>query len=78
MQGKPPGPVGCHYSPTATSPIISSVFSLWANVELYIFIPSLTNLLTSPFFLHSSGRKLEKSVNIDARTLKFGMQPPWT
>ena len=30
------------------------------------------------FFLSFSGRKLEKSVNIDARTLKFCMNHPWT
>merc|ERR1712081_106168 len=32
----------------------------------------LTNLLTD------SGRKLEKSLNFDARTLKFCMNHPWT
>ena len=66
----------------------SSAFALWANAELYILVPSLTYLLTpflsfflSPFlspFLHLSGRKLEKSVNIDGRTLKFCMSNPQT
>merc|ERR1712081_122645 len=39
-----------------------------------------TYLLTYslPFSLRYSGRKLEKSVNIDARTLKFCMSHPWT
>ena len=67
---------GYHHSPPPSSPIISSAFALWANAELYILVPSLTNLLT--YFLSPSGRKLEKSVNIDARTLKFCMSHPWT
>ena len=67
---------GYHHSPPPSSPLISSAFALWANAELYILGPSLTNLLT--YFLSPSGRKLEKSVNIDARTLKFCMNHPWT
>merc|ERR1712081_165229 len=60
--------------------IFSSAFALWANAELYILVPSLTPFLSSflPFFLPFSGRKLEISVNIDARTLKFCMRHPWT
>ena len=41
LQDKPPGPVGYHYSPPATSPIISSAFALLANAELYILVPLL-------------------------------------
>ena len=76
----PPALQGYHHSPPPSSPVISSAFALWANAELYILVPSLTYLLTpslSPFLSHS-GRKLEKSVNIDARTLKFCMSHPWT
>ena len=53
---------------------------VWANAELYILGPSLTYLLTYllTFSLSFSERKLEKSVNIDARTLKFCMNHPWT
>ena len=67
---------GYHHSPPPSSPLISSAFALWANAELYILVPSLTFFL--PFCLPFSGRKLEKSVNIDARTLKFCMSHPWT
>ena len=67
---------GYHHSPPPSSPLISSAFALWANAELYILGPSLTFFLS--FFLPHSGRKLEKSVNIDARTLKFYMSHPWT
>ena len=42
LQYKPPGPVGQHYSPSATSPKISYAFALWAKAELYILGPSLT------------------------------------
>ena len=55
--------------------IFSSAFALWANAELYILVPSLTDLLTD--LLTDSGRKLEKSLNFDARTLKFCMNHPW-
>ena len=59
---------------------ISSAFALWANAELYILGPSLTPLLTHllRYLLRYSGRKLEKSLNFDARTLKFCMRHPWT
>ena len=77
MQDKPPGPVGCSNSPLATSPIISSAFALWpmqssTSWSFHLLTYLLTNSL--PF----SKRKLEKSVNIDARTLKFCMNHPWT
>ena len=52
--------------------VFSSAFALWANRELYILGPSLTVCLCP------SGRKLEISVNNDARTLKFCIQHPWT
>ena len=68
----PPALQGYHHSPPPSSPLISSAFALWANAELYILGPSLT------YFLPYSGRKLEISVNIDARTLKFCMNHPWT
>ena len=71
LQDKPPCPVGSHYSSQATSPIISSTFARSENAQLYILVPSITNLLTyllSPF-LSPSSRKLETSVNIDGRTL---------
>merc|ERR1712112_759699 len=60
--------------------VFSSAFALWANAELYILGTSLTYSLSFflPFSLPFSGRKLEKYVNIDARTLKFCMSPPWT
>ena len=52
-----------HYSPPATSPIISCAFPLWANTELYILVPLLTNLLfyevspfISPFLWQKSGK----------------------
>ena len=67
---------GYHHSPPPFSPLISSAFALWANAELYILGPSLTFFLS--FFLPHSGRKLEKSLNFDARTLKFCMRHPWT
>ena len=38
MQDKPSGPMGYNFSPPATSPIISSAFALWANLELYILV----------------------------------------
>ena len=67
---------GYHHSPPPSSPLISSAFALWANAELYILGPSLTPCV--PPSLCPSGRKLEISVNIDARTLKFCMSHPWT
>ena len=67
---------GYHLYPPPFSPLISSAFALWANAELYILVPSLTYSLS--YSLSHSGRKLEKSVNIDARTLKFCMSHPWT
>merc|ERR1712114_78799 len=57
---------GYHHSPPPSSPLISSAFALWANAELYILGPSLTFSLS--FFLSAS-----KSLNFDARTLKFCM-----
>merc|ERR1712112_24254 len=76
----PPALQGYHHSPPPSSPLISSAFALWANAELYILVPSLTPFLSFSlsFFLPFSGRKLEISVNIDARTLKFCMRYPWT
>ena len=47
--------------------IFSSAFALWANAGVFILLPSLT------YFLNYSGKKLKISVNIVARTLKFGM-----
>ena len=66
---------GYHHSPPPSSPLISSAFALWANAELYILGPSLTNCVPPSLCpsLRPSGRKLEISVNIDARTLKFCM-----
>ena len=71
---------GYHHSPPPSSPLISSAFALWANAELYILGPSLTPFLPFclSFSLSFSGRKLEKSLNFDARTLKFCMRHPWT
>ena len=71
---------GYHHSPPPSSPLISSAFALWANAELYILGPSLPFFLSFflPFSLPFSGRKLEKSLNFDARTLKFCMRHPWT
>ena len=63
---------GYHHSPPPSSPLISSAFALWANAELYTLVISLSGSLAV------SGRKLEISVNIDARTLKFCMRHPWT
>ena len=54
--------------------LFSSAFAFWANAELYILGPSLTYFL-SPF-LPFSGRKLEISVKIDARTLIFSWGIP--
>ena len=45
LQDKPLGPMDYHYSPPPTSPIISSAFALLANLELYILVPLLINLL---------------------------------
>ena len=67
---------GCRHSPPPSSPLISSAFALWANAELYILVLSLTPSLSVS--LPVSGRNLEISVNIDARTLKFCMRHPWT
>ena len=60
--------------------VFSSAFALWANAELYILGTSLTYFLSFflPFSLPFSGRKLEKYVNNDARTLKFCLNYPWT
>merc|ERR1712112_653635 len=76
----PPALQGYHHSPPPSSPLISSAFALWANAELYILGPSLTVSLcpSLPPSLCPSGRKLEISVNIDERTLKFCMSHPWT
>ena len=74
QQDDPSAPEGYHYSPLPLSPIISSAFALWANAELYKLVHSLTNLLCGP----PCGKKLEISINIDARTLKFGRNPPCT
>ena len=65
---------GYHHSPPPLSPLISSAFALWANAELYKLVHSLTNLLCGP----PCGKKLEISINIVARTLKFGRNPPCT
>ena len=51
----------------------SSAFALWS---LHWLTDWLTDWPTD--FLTDSGRKLEKSLNFDARTLKFGMKHPWT
>ena len=59
-------------SDSSLVPIFSSAFALWANAELYILGPSLT------CFLPFSGRKFEKFVNIDARTLKCCISHLWT
>ena len=48
LQDKPPGPVGYHYSPPATSPIISSAFALLENKELYILTNSHCLLFFNP------------------------------
>ena len=47
--------------------IISCVPGLWPVAQLYILDMSLTE----------SVRKMKISFNIDARTLKFGMEHPW-
>ena len=73
LQDKPPGPVGYHYSPPATHPIICSDFALYvmqSSTSWYLHL--------LPFFLPFSGRKFKISVNIDARTLKFCMRHPQT
>ena len=46
LQDKPCAPEGYLNSLLPTNPIISSAFALWANVELYILLPSPTNLLS--------------------------------
>ena len=58
--------------------IFSSAFAEGKGGALHLgsFTYLLTNLLS--FFLSPSERKLEISVNIDARTLKFCMRHPWT
>ena len=50
QQGMPPGPVGYHYSHSATSPIINSSFALWANMELYILVTRVTQYFINLFF----------------------------
>ena len=58
-----------------------SAFALWAKAELYLFsLHFLPELFTTslPYSLSPSGRKLEISVNIVARTLKFYIEYPWT
>ena len=64
LQDKPPGPVGYHYSPPATSPISSSGFALWANMELYILVPSLTNWLTFSLSFSLSQADSRKNLSI--------------
>ena len=56
------GPVGYHYSPLATGPIISYAFPLWENAKLYILVPSFINLLT--FTLSFSLSPTESSKNL--------------
>ena len=56
--------------------LFSSAFALWANAELYTLVLSLTVWLSVS--LHPSSRKLEKSLNFDARALKFCMRHLWT
>ena len=68
LQDKPPTPAGNHYSLLPPRPIIDSAFAL----HLGLFTHKLTPCV------YPSGIKLEISVNIDARTLKFGMKHPWT
>ena len=60
--------------------IFSSAFALWANAELYTLVLSLTVCLSGwlSVSLPPSGRKLEITVNIDARTMKFCMRHHWT
>ena len=50
----PPAIQGHHNSPPPSSPVISSAFALWANEELYILVPSLTEFIF-PFL----GKKVE-------------------
>ena len=68
LQDKPPTPAGNHYSLLPPRPIIDSAFAL----HLGLFTHKLTPCV------YPSGIKLEIFVNIDARTLKFGMKPPCT
>ena len=63
-----------HYRGTSSD--FSSVPGLWPGAELYI---SLHHTLTDWVgeWVSRWVRKLKISVNIDARTLKFGMEHPW-
>ena len=58
LQDNPTVPLGYHYSNPATSPMISNDFALWAKAELYILVPSLTNLLTFSLSLAESWKNL--------------------
>ena len=53
MKDKSPTPEGYHYSTPPPSPIINSVFALWANLELTFWFLDLLNPFLS-FFLHFS------------------------
>ena len=58
-------------SQTNPSPVFSSAPSLWPSAELYISLRHCVGDWVTRWV-----RKLKISVNIDARTLKFGMKHP--
>ena len=60
-------------SQTNPSPVFSSAPGLWPSAKLYISLCHCVGDWVTRWV-----RKLKISVNIDARTLKFGMEHPWT
>ena len=77
LKGKPHAPEGNHYSTQPPSPIISSSFPFGQMQSSASWSPHFLTPSVS-FFLPFSARLLEISVNINARTLKFGMSYPLT